>query len=58
MKKITKNNVKQLQQKVIKGLSPETIKFIEESNKFLKDNNIKPKEFSYQSGHSFRFFKD
>ena len=58
MKKITKNNTKKIQTKLLKGLSKETVEFIEKSNKFLKENNIKPKEYGYQSGLSFRPYAD
>ena len=53
MEKITKVKVEQKQKKLLRGLSKEMIDFMEKSNKFLKENDIKPKEFSYQSGLSF-----
>ena len=57
MKKINSKNVNKIQKKINNGLSKETIEFIEKSNKFLKENNIKPKEFSYQTGLSFNEYK-
>ena len=48
-----KQDIKKQQEKIINDLTTEQQEFLEESSKFLKENNIKPKEFTYQTGHAF-----